>query len=145
MLDTARRKRYSMVVVHDVFATFADEDSPVMLARLEQIDLIALDAAVSADRMGERARRLLANRQHMAPERLPRLLITAHNDREHQLAQRAAQHLHSYVVSVTVLDERGRNETAVNALALHRKYWPNISEQERKTRIMLLGRRGGGG
>ena len=66
-----------MVVVHDVFAAPASEDAPVMLERLEQIDLIALDAAVSADRMGERARRLLANRQHMAPERLPRLLMYA--------------------------------------------------------------------
>src|SRR5579883_3134674 len=134
-----------MVVVHDVFATLAGEDAPVMLTRLEQIDLIALDAAVSADLMGERARRLLANRQHMAPERLPRLLITAHNDVEHQLARRAANHLRSYVASVTVLDESGRNETAAKALALHRQYWPDISEQERKTRILLLGRRGGGG
>lgn len=134
-----------MVVVHDVFATLAGEDAPVMLTRLEQIDLIALDAAVSVDLMGERARRLLANRQHMAPECLPYLLITAHNDVEHQLARRAANHLRPYVASVTVLDERGRNETAANALALHRKYWPDISEQERKTRILLLGRRGGGG
>ena len=54
-----------MVVVHDIFATLASEDAPVMLERLEQIDLIALDAAVSADLMGERARRLLAKSQRV--------------------------------------------------------------------------------
>src|SRR6266567_8744083 len=111
MLDNARRKGYNMVIVHDVFAATADEDTPVMLERLEQIDLIALDAAVSTDLMSERAGRLLANRQRLDPQRLPRLLITAHNSIEHQLAQRAAQHLRSYVAPVTFLDERGRNET----------------------------------
>jgi DNA repair photolyase len=134
-----------MVVVRDMFATLTKEDSPVMLERLDQIDVIALDAAVSADSVGERARRLLANRQQVAPERPARLLITAHNDIERQLAQRAAKLLHPYAASVTVLDEHGRNETATNALALHRKYWPDMPEQERKLRILLLGRRGGGG
>src|SRR5712692_4852783 len=118
---------------------------PVMLERLAAIDVIALDAAVSSGLMGERARRLLANRQRVAPQRLPRLLITAHNDRERQQAQQAALQLHPFAASVTILDEHGRNETAVNALAIHREYWSEVSEQERKTRILLLSRRGGGG
>lgn len=134
-----------MSVASIPFATFADEQPAVMLDRLEQVDVIALDAAVSADLMGARACRLLANRQRMAPHNLPRLLITAHNDIERQLAQRAARQLQQFVASVTILDERGRNETAMNALALHRQHWPDVPEQERKTRILLLGRRGGGG
>ncbi|MGB8348364.1 MAG: hypothetical protein WCD86_26010 [Ktedonobacteraceae bacterium] len=134
-----------MSVAFTPFAAFADEQPAVMLERLEQVDVIALDAAVSADLMGARARRLLANRQRVAPHRLPRLLITAHNDIERQLAQRAARQLQIFVESVTILDERGRNEMAVNALALHRQHWPDVPEQERKLRILLLGRRGGGG
>lgn len=118
---------------------------PVMLERLAAIDVIALDAAVSSGSMGERACRLLANRQRVAPQHLPRLLITAHNDAERQLAQQAAMQLHAFADSVTILDERGRNETAINALAMHRERWPDISEQERKMRILLLSRRGGGG
>src|SRR6266700_2309767 len=118
---------------------------PVMLERLAAIDVIALDAAVSSGAMCERARRLLANRQRVAPQRLPRLLITAHNDTERQLAQQAALQLRPFATSVTIQDERGRNETAVKALSLHRQYWPDVSEQERKTRILLLSRRGGGG
>src|SRR6266699_3543529 len=97
---------------------------PVMLERLAAIDIIALDAAVSSGEMGERARRLLANRQRVSPQRLPRLLITAHNDVERQQAQQVAKRLHSFATSVTIQDERGRNETAVNALSLHRQYWP---------------------
>lgn len=134
-----------MSVAFTPFAAFADEQPAVMLERLEQVDVIALDAAVSADLMGARARRLLANRQRMAPHSLPRLLITSHNDIERQLAHRAAKQLQAFVESVTILDERGRNETAVNALALHRQYWPDMPEQERKLRILLLGRRGGSG
>src|SRR6266568_5808197 len=118
---------------------------PVMLERLAAIDVIALDAAVSSGAMCERARRLLANRQRVAPQRLPRLLIAAHNDTERQLAQQAATQLHAFADSVTILDERGRNETAVIALAMHREGWPDVSEQERKVRILLLSRRGGGG
>lgn len=118
---------------------------PVMLERLAVIDVIALDAAVSSGLMGERAQRLLANRQQVAPQHLPRLLITAHNDRERQQAQQAALQLHPFAASVTILDEHGRNETAVNALAIHREYWSEVSEQERKTQILLLSRRGGGG
>lgn len=118
---------------------------PVMLDRLATIDVIALDAAVSSGSMGERARRLLANRQRVSPQHLPRLLITAHNDVERQQAQQVATQLRPFATSVTIQDERGRNETAVNALSLHRQYWPDMSEQERKTRILLLSRRGGGG
>src|SRR6266568_2112397 len=118
---------------------------PIMLERLAATDVIALDAAVSSGPMGARAWRLLANRQRVAPQRLPRLLITAHNDTERQLAQQAALQLHTFADSVTILDERGRNETAVNAMATHREYWPEVSEQERKTRIVLLSRRGGSG
>lgn len=117
----------------------------VMFDRLASIDVIALDAAVTTSLMGTRARRLLMNRQQIAPQHLPRLLITAHNEGEQRLAQQAATELQSFVESVTILDERGRNDTAVNALALHRQYWPDISEQERKTHILMLGRRGGGG
>lgn len=118
---------------------------PVMLERLEAIDVIALDAAVSFGLMGERARRLLANRKRVAPHHLPHLLITVHSDAEQPLADEAAERLQPLVEKVTVLRESGRNETAVNALALHRQHWPSMQEQERKTRILLLGRRGGGG
>jgi DNA repair photolyase len=116
-----------------------------MLARLAEIDLIALDAAVTGGLAGERARCLLANRQRIAPQRLPRLLITAHNTAEQQRARQAAERLHPFVESVTILDERGRNETATHALNLHRESAPSMSEQQRKNRILLLGRRGGAG
>jgi len=119
--------------------------APVMLERLKAIDVIALDAAVSFGPMGERARRLLANRKRVASYHLPQLLITAHNDTEQQLAYQAAERLRPLVNKITILSEHGRNETAVNALALHRQHWPDMQEQERKTRIILLGRRGGGG
>src|SRR6266567_4104293 len=108
---------------------------PVMLDRLAAIDVIALDAAVSSGAMGERARRLLANRRRLS-QNLPRLLITSHNDLERQQAQQVATQLRPFATSVTIQDERGRNETAVKALSLHRQYWPDVSEQERKTRIL---------
>src|SRR6266702_7946475 len=72
---------------------------PVMLERLAATDVIALDAAVSSGPMGARALRLLANRQRVAPQRLPRLLIAAHNDTERQLAQQAATQLHAFADS----------------------------------------------
>ncbi len=118
---------------------------PVMLDRLADIDVIALDAAVSLGPSGERARRLLANRWRVSPKNLPRLLITAHNDAERQQAQQVATQLHSFATSITIKDESGRNETAVNAISLHRQYWPDMSERERKTHILMLSRRGGSG
>src|SRR6266566_419108 len=77
---------------------------PIMLDRLAAIDVIALDAAVSSGEIGERARRLLANRQRVSPQRLPRLLITAHNDTERQQAQQAATQLHPFATSITIQD-----------------------------------------
>jgi DNA repair photolyase len=143
-----------MLAIHQTIGTITSGEHisphsinslPVMLERLAAIDVVTLDAAVSSGLMGERAQRLLANRQRVAPQRLPKLLITAHNDVERKQAQQATIQLQAYADSVTILDERGRNETAVNALAMHRECWPDISEQERKTRILLLSRRGGGG
>lgn len=120
-------------------------NSPVMLARLALIDLIVLDAAVSIGAPGERARRLLENRRRIAPGHLPWLLVTAHNDEEYWQAQEASQRFGPLVESTQVLFEKGRNDTAANALALHRQVWPDVDEQQRKGRILLLGRRGGGG
>ncbi len=118
---------------------------PLMLERLADIDIIVLDAAVASGPPGERAKRLLENCQNMHPHHPCKLLITAHSDGEQQIAQTVAESLQHLVDSVETIVESGRNETAVNALRLHRKHWPDISEQERKTRILLLGRRGGGG
>src|SRR5690348_11575479 len=114
--------------------------TPVMLERLADIDVIVLDAAVTSGPPGERARRLLENRRRVAPQHLPKLMVTAHNDVEYQRAQEAAQRFGPLVDSVRVQVEPGRNASAVNALALHREYWPSTTEQERKNRILLLGR-----
>ena len=116
-----------------------------MLEQLAFIDIITLDAAVASNISEERAARLLANRQYITPHRLPKLLITAHNSEEYEQALVAAEHLQHFVDSVSVITESSRNKTAVNALALHRANWPETSEQERKSRILLLSRRGGGG
>lgn len=119
--------------------------TPIMLTRLAQIDVVTLDAAVADGAPGERARRLLENRRRVAPNRLPLLLVTAHNGTEEQRAQEVAQRFGPLVDSAHVINESGRNDTAVNALAWHRRCWPTLTEQERKTRILLLGRRGGSG
>jgi DNA repair photolyase len=126
------------------FATSDTITSSVMLRRLAEIDVVALDAAVSIGLPGERAKRLIKNRCCIAPQQLPKLLITVHSADEMRNAQAAAEHLRPYVQSVDVISERGRNDTAANALEMHRANWPDISEHERKTRIVLLGRRGGG-
>jgi hypothetical protein len=94
---------------------------------------------------GERAKRLIKNRWRVAPQQLPKLLITVHSAEEVWNAQVAAEQLRPYVQSVDIVSEHGRNDTAANAIEMHRTNWPNISEQERKTRIVLLGKRGGGG
>ncbi len=135
-------------IVHETFPNTSSKSivsSSVMLEQLAFIDIVALDAAVASGLSGERAARLLANRQRITPHRLPKLLITAHNSEEHQQALVAAEHLQYFVDSVRVIAESSRNKTAVNALALHRANWPETSEQARKARILLLSRRGGGG
>ncbi len=135
------------IVVTEAAPCFPTSDtiiSSVMLKRLAEIDVIALDAAVSIDLPGERAKRLIKNRWRIAPHQLPKLLITVHSADEVRNAQVAAEGLRPYVQSVDVISERGRNDTAANALEMHRANWPDISEHERKMRIVLLGRRGGG-
>lgn len=139
VLDTVTYDISSYIARSDVVA------SPVMMERLADIDVIALDAAVSTGLPGERAIRLIKNRWRIAPQQLPKLLITVHSAEEVWNAQATAERLRPYVQSVDVISERGRNDTAANALEMHRANWPDVSEQERKTRIVLLGRRGGGG
>lgn len=118
---------------------------PVMLDRLADIDVVALDAAVATGLPGERARRLLENRRRVAPERLPLLFLTFHNDEEARHAQEVAQRFDPLVSSVVLHQEKSRNETAVTALNLHREHWPAMSEMEHKARILLLARRGDSG
>ena len=66
---------------------------PVMLNRLAEIDIVALDAAVSTGLPGERAKRLIKNRGHVASQKLPKLLITVHSAEELWNAQVAAEQL----------------------------------------------------
>ncbi len=80
--------------------------------------IAALDAAVTTGPAGDRALRLLSNRRRVAPQTLPKLLLTAHNNAEYQWAQDAAQRFSPLVDSVKVLMQSGRNETALNALAV---------------------------
>ena len=40
---------------------------------------------------------------------------------------------------------QNRTEAATQALELHRRYFPGLTDHERKQRVLLLGRRGGGG
>ena len=70
------------IVNHDISSFIARSDataSPVMMERLADIDVIALDAAVSTGLAGERAKRLIKNRGCIAPQHLPKLLITVHS------------------------------------------------------------------
>jgi DNA repair photolyase len=125
----------------------------VMLSRLSNIDVIALDAAVASGVAGERAYRLLQNRRRVAPDRLPLLLITTHEDskdarvlaEEQAAARQMAARVAPFCHEIKVAREKGRTETAAKVLALHRTYFPETVDQERKERVLLLGRRGGKG
>src|SRR5579859_2290293 len=125
----------------------------VMLTRLSNIDVIALDAAVASGAAGERAYRLLQNRQDVAPDHLPWLLITTHRDSKNEhvsveelaAAGRMAARVAPFCHEVKIVLESGRTETATKALALHRASFPAMTDQERKERVLLLGRRGGKG
>jgi DNA repair photolyase len=125
----------------------------VMLSRLAHLDVIALDAAVASGDAGERAYRLLQNRQYVAPDHLPWLLITTHKDPKNErvyveelaAAQQMAARVAPFCREVKIVLENGRTETATKALALHRTFFPGMTEQERKECVLLLGRRGGKG
>lgn len=125
----------------------------VMLTRLADIDVIALDAAVATDAAGERAYRLLQNRRDIAPDHLPRVFITTHKDpknehvytKELAAAQQMATRIAPFCHEVNIELENGRTETATKALALHHASFPRVADQERKKRVLLLGRRGGKG
>src|SRR5579871_1474012 len=134
-----------IIMLTSLQTTALSNPSSSMLERIAYIDVVALDAAVSDGIAGERAQRFLANRQKIDPDRLPHLIITAHSDTEYQQAQEGAQRLRSLVSSVSIQKEHGRNETAAHALQLHRQLWPEIDDKVRKSQIILLGRRGGGG
>src|SRR5579859_3414176 len=98
----------------------------VMLTRLSNIDVIALDAAVASGAAGERAYRLLQNRKDVAPGHLPWLLITTHSDPKNErvsveelaAAQRMAARVAPFCREVQIVPENSRTETATKALAL---------------------------
>ncbi|MGH2496528.1 MAG: hypothetical protein ACRDIV_17660 [Ktedonobacteraceae bacterium] len=117
----------------------------VMLKRLAAIDVVAVDAAVTTGAAGERARRFLQNRSQVAPDRLPWLLLTTHSEAESTTAWQFAESVRSLYSEIEVLREQNRTETATLALALHRAHFPGLTDHERKQRVLLLGRRGGGG
>ncbi|MBX5458073.1 MAG: hypothetical protein IRZ31_14355, partial [Thermogemmatispora sp.] len=116
-----------------------------MLEQLAKIDLVALDAAVATGVAGERARRLLANRQRLAPQRPAHLLLHAHSPHEEEQASAAAARLAPLVAAVHLRRLHSRTEVAREALALHRQLWPVQDEAQRKARLLLLIRRGGAG
>ena len=118
---------------------------PVMLERLSDIDVVALDAAVALGLPGERALRLLKNRHSVAPEHKPVLLLLIHNSSERDTALRFVTQARPFCQDVMIVEERNRSETAANALASHHTFFPEVSMQERKQRVLLLGRRGGKG
>lgn len=117
----------------------------VMLNRLAAIDVVAVDSAVASGTAGERTRRLLQNRSQIALDRLPWLLLTTHSEAESSMAWQFVESVRSLCSDVMVVREQNRTETATKALVLHRAYFPGMLDHERKERILLLGRRGGGG
>ncbi|MBX5459266.1 MAG: hypothetical protein IRZ31_20425, partial [Thermogemmatispora sp.] len=117
----------------------------MMLQHLAEIDLVALDAAVATGVAGERARRLLANRQRLAAARPAHLLLHAHSPHEAEQAQQAAAQLAPLVAAVHLRRLPSRTAVAHEALTLHRQLWPEQDEAQRKARLLLLIRRGGAG
>ncbi len=116
----------------------------IMLKRVMDIDVIALDAAVASGLPGERARRLLHTISRLDPFRLPWLLLLAHSEAEEHIAWQFAHSVRPLCCDL-VVRAQNRTEAATQALELHRRHFPGLSEHERKQRILLLGRRGGGG
>lgn len=116
-----------------------------MLERLADIDLIALDSAILTGLPSQRALQLLRNRQMVAPDRLPVVLLMLHHERDRQTVQQFISQVQPWCQSFQVIEEKSRNKTATHALALHAQCFPGVSNQERKERLLLLGRRGGGG
>lgn len=116
-----------------------------MLDRLSTIDVITLDISVTTGAAGERARRLLENRFMIAPQNLPHLLIATHNEEEQRIAPHIIDQFAPLVQTSHIMEQKSRNETASNAMKWHRQFWPDVSDQDRKGRILMLGRRGGSG
>jgi DNA repair photolyase len=121
------------------------EQAPTMLERLRDIDLVVLDAAVAGGEAGRRARRLLANRQRLAPARPAHLLLHAHSSQEEEGALAVAKALAPLVAAFHLRRLKSRADVASEALALHRQLWPDVPEVQRKARMLLLIRRGGAG
>ncbi len=116
-----------------------------MLKRLADIDLIALDSGVLSGDPGQRALRLLHNRRMIAPDRLPVVLFMLHQFSDRNAVEQFIVQAQPLSQSIQVIEEKSRNQTATHALALHAQHFPAIAHQERKERLLLLGRRGGGG
>jgi DNA repair photolyase len=116
-----------------------------MLDRLADIDLITVDSAVTSHAPGQRALQLISNRQMIAPDRLPVVLLMLHHDRDRKSVELFIRQIQPLCQSIQVIEEKSRNKTATHALALHAQHFPAIPYQERKERLLLLGRRGGGG
>jgi DNA repair photolyase len=71
--------------------------------------------------------------------------LTTHSEAEFASARQFADAVQALCSEVVIAREQGRNETASRALELHRERVAGMPESERKERILLLGRRGGGG
>jgi hypothetical protein len=126
----------------------SDVSRPLMLGRLTNLDIIVIDAAVITGLPGERARRLVENRSHVAPHNLPKLLITVHSESEKLCAQRAIGDFKPFVASVEVRWDAGQLEGVTllieadggmknlqytaEALVLQPRFATLFTEEERK-------------
>ncbi len=116
-----------------------------MQGRLADIDLITVDSAVTTGEPGQRALRLLRNRQQMKPDRPPVVLLMLHQPSDTSAAEQFIAQARPLCQSIHIIEEKSRNKTASHALALHAQQFPEMSGEVRKERLLLLGRRGGGG
>lgn len=117
----------------------------IMSRRLAPIDIVTLDSAVAGGSAGQRALRLLHNRYAEDPQRPPHLLIMLHSENDRAAAELFAAAAQPLCQAIQVVEEKSRNKTVPVALALHAQHFEEVAEPERKERILLLSRRGGGG
>ncbi len=116
-----------------------------MLARLSELDVIAIDGALLDDAPLTRMERLLKNRAQIAPERLPWVLIGSFSPDETARARRIASRLQPFCHTLQLVALHQQRELATAALALHKTHFPAPpgGVDARKARLLLLVRRGG--
>ncbi|GCE32089.1 hypothetical protein KDA_75730 [Dictyobacter alpinus] len=116
-------------------------DTPLPKAILDLLVINASNLVYTDERIKifRRIQNLVKNTVRTANRRGLWLLVMTHSSQERDLAYHMTETMTGWCQGVRAVEEQDSETTARAALAFHQLHFPDVSEAERSSRILILG------